>query len=70
MYLGTKAKELTTSSTFFALKGSFSGSEIRRSIVKFFLENKPLGDLLHLQKEFERNIEPVRHGKKYEGVVK
>ncbi len=54
----------------YRINRNVSWASLKHNIVKLFLENKPSEILLYLQKEFERNIEPVRPGRKYERVVK
>ncbi len=49
----------------YRINRNVSWASLKHNIVKLFLENKPSEILLYLQKAFERNIEPVRPGRKY-----
>jgi hypothetical protein len=54
----------------YRINRNVSWASLKHNIVKLFLENKSSEILLYLQKAFERNIEPVRPGRKYERIVK
>lgn len=54
----------------YRINRNVSWATLKHNIVKLFLENKPSEVLLYLQKLFERNIEPVRPGRKYQRIAK
>jgi hypothetical protein len=54
----------------YRINRNVSWASLKNNIVKLFLENNPHEILLYLQKVFERNVEPVRPGRKYERIVK
>jgi Transposase DDE domain len=49
---------------------NISWASLKHNIVKLFLKNDPEQILLKLQKNFERNIEPVRPGRTYPRILK
>jgi hypothetical protein len=54
----------------YRINRNVSWASLKHNIVQLFLENQPSEILLYLQKLFERNIEPVRPGRKYKRVIK
>lgn len=49
----------------YRINRNVSWASIKFNIVRLFLQNEPEEILLHLQKKFESNIEPVRPGRQY-----
>ena len=47
-----------------------SWSSLKQSIIKLFLQNDSEEILLQIQKAFERNVEPIRPGRKYPRIRK
>jgi len=54
----------------YKINRNLSWASLKFNIVKLFLDNEPEQILLKLQKAFERNIEPIRPGRKLPRVVK
>ncbi len=54
----------------YRINRNVSWAWLKHNIVYLFLQNKPEEILSHLQKEFERNIEPVRPGRQNPRVKK
>jgi hypothetical protein len=54
----------------YKINRNVSWAFLKFNIVRLFLDNEPEQILLKLQKAFERNIEPIRPGRKYPRVVK
>ncbi len=54
----------------YKINRNVSWASLKFNIVKLFLDNNPQQTLLKLQKAFERNVEPVRPGRKHPRVVK
>jgi len=54
----------------YRINRNISWASLKHNIVKLFLEHAPLHILQQLQKDFERNIEPIRPGRQYPRVRK
>ena len=54
----------------YRINRNVSWASMKHTIVKLFLHNNPEQILLHLQKAFEQNIEPVRPGRQNPRVRK
>lgn len=54
----------------YKINKNVSWAWLKHNIVRLFLENEPEMILLKLQKYFERNLEPVRPGRKYTRMKK
>jgi hypothetical protein len=54
----------------YRINRNVSWASLKHTIVRLFLENDTTTILLQLQKDFQRNIEPVRSGRKYLRVRK
>lgn len=53
----------------YQINRNVSWAALKNNIIKLFLENDSQGVLLHLQKLFQQNIEPIRPGRTYLRVI-
>jgi len=54
----------------YRINRNVSWAALKNNVVKLFLQNDPACLLLHLQKLFEQNIEPIRPGRIYARMVR
>jgi hypothetical protein len=54
----------------YRINRNISWASLKHQIVRLFLHNNPRKILILLQKSFERNLEPVRPGRKYPRIFK
>ena len=54
----------------YRINRNVSWASLKHNIVKLFLQNKPEDILLQMQKAFERNVEPIRHGRQNPRIKK
>lgn len=54
----------------YKINRNVSWAALKHNIIKLFLQNESKQILLFLQKEFERNTEPIRPGRHYQRIIK
>ena len=54
----------------YKINRNITWASMKHNIVKLFLNNEPQEILLKLQKDFERNTEPIRPGRQYPRIIK